>query len=81
MNIVVIQVMEFYDWPPKISWFIRSKTIEIYGHLTDIVFMYTRKHPLRGCILDPSEGLRAPELPKVSPGGRSQESVDDSKAI
>ena len=28
------------------------------------IYMITRKHPLRGCILAPPEGLRAPELPR-----------------
>ena len=45
------------------------------------VFSNTRKCPLRGHILAPPEGLRAPELPGVNPGGRPQESGGDSKAI
>ena len=32
-------------------------------------------------MLAPPEGLRAPELPGVNPGGRPQESGDDSKVI
>ena len=32
-------------------------------------------------MLAPPEGLRAPELPGVNPGGRPQESGGDSKAI
>ena len=36
---------------------------------------------LSGHILAPPEGLRAPELPGVNPGGRAQESGGDSKAI
>ena len=41
----------------------------------------TRKCPLRGHILAPPEGLRAPGLPGVNPGGRLQGSGGDSKAI
>ena len=34
-------------------------------HQTGSSFLViTRKHPLRGCILAPPEGLRAPELPR-----------------
>ncbi len=41
----------------------------------------TRKCPLRGHILAPPEGLRAPEVPGVNLGGRPQQSGGDSKAI
>ena len=34
-----------------------------------------------GHILAPPEGLRTPELPGVNPGGQTQESGGDSKAI
>ena len=34
-----------------------------------------------GAYLAPPEGLRAPELLVVNPGGRPQESEGDSKAI
>ena len=46
------------------------------------IFIYlTRKCPLRGHILSPPEGLHAPKLPGVNPGGRLRESGGDSKAI
>ena len=41
----------------------------------------TRKCLLRGHILAPLEGLRAPGVPGVNPGVRPQESGGDSKAI
>ena len=41
----------------------------------------TRKCLLRGHIPAPPEGLRAPELPGVNPGGGPKESGGDSKAI
>ncbi len=49
--------------------------------LQSFTFLVTRKCPLRGHILAPPEGLRAPEVPGVNPGGRPQESGSDSKAI
>ena len=51
------------------------------GCNTQMVIVYTRKCPLRGHILAPPEGLRAPGVPGVNPGGRPQESGGDSKAI
>ncbi len=45
------------------------------------IYYITRKCPLRGHILAPPEGLRAPGVPKVNPVGRPQESGGDSKAI
>ena len=42
---------------------------------------FTRICPLCGHILAPPEGLRAPELPGVNPGGRPQESGGNSKVI
>ena len=45
------------------------------------ILYLTRKCPLRGHILAPPEGLRAPELPGINPGGQPHESGDDSKVI
>ena len=45
------------------------------------ILLLSRKCPLHGHILAPPEGLRAPELPGVNPGGGPQESGGDSKAI
>ena len=49
--------------------------------ITQWTLVITRKCPLRRHILAPPEGLRAPEVPGVNPGGRPQESGGDSKAI
>ena len=40
------------------------------GYTKIIKICNTRKCPLRGHILAPPEGLRAPGLPGVNPGGR-----------
>ena len=60
------------------EWKTRLPGPNIFGIYTIYI---TRKYPLRGHILAPPEGLRAPEVPGVNPGGRPQESGGDSKAI
>ncbi len=45
------------------------------------LLLCTRKCPLRGHILAPPEGLRAPELPVVNPGGQPGGSGGDPKVI
>ena len=59
----------------------KTKEIGLKILTVDLTYVLTRKCLLHGHILAPPEGLRAPELPGVNPGGRPQESGSDSKAI
>ena len=54
-------------------WLFDNCTVRLFDNCT-VVFFDNFPVP-------PPEGLRAPELPGVNPGGRPQESGGDSKAI
>ena len=54
-----------------------------YGFVKQLLELYYtiyQKEPF-GPLLAPQGGLRAPEVSGVNPGGRPQESGDDSKTI
>ena len=74
---------------PVVSPSVRPSVTKIFFHLNHLGI--TPRPPgltpgadpgrIRGHILAPPEGLRAPELPGVNTGGRPQESGGDFKAI
>ena len=69
---------------PQKYMFISWKTGQIQVLYTRVIWKeYRGRYPCVpfGPLLAPPEGLRAPGVPGVNPGGRPQESGGDSKAI